>query len=684
MLLLGIGLLWSSAAKAGELLSLEKYPEFQGVGDALLSKDGTSIAYTQSKMDESDGYRFRGDIFVQTLGDDRRTHLGGGDLLNWTPNGLLWFIDNESRLVRYNISTKRKKRIFALPSDAVGVVVSPDQQKVAFSRYVETPLEKLYTLPPHIAKTATLPVPFDTTDLHHQRDGVELVPPGTWYLYIGDIKTGRTEQLSGWNDVRLGWSDSGLAYPVSIVWSPDGRSIFFDGDLREDHDLGAWYSSVFEISLDNGEVTELAQCASGFPSFELQEGSPNGRYLTLLGGCIDDLYTQTPNEVWIIDRDEGVQRQLTNLDSIAIGYFFDMGWRSDDEIVFSAATRGDGCLYGVSVAGCTEELHCSTVGDYWSLSDIVGDSIVGVRSGLSTFPQIEMKSLSDLHSADVLVDPRGAAFQNVQLGGVRKLNFKSTFDGRDLVGWMITPPDFDPAKRYPVLLRPDAHVGFSYELQNFAANGYIVLIVHYRSEQAGASFGTAFRFELEPSLTSDRLTADITSAIEHIKQYPYVDDQRFFISGSSQGGRVTAWMITQTDMFQAAVVQRPGGINLLSVALETDDVGYAMSRMPQNMWENPEPWMQGSVITYADQITTPTLLITGEDDLRTPMSKTVELYSAIKLLGKADARLLRMDGVSHGWGNDAATFMHLQGNALGWLSRYNDKAFQLEGRNGGP
>ena len=249
--------------------------------------------------------------------------------------------------------------------------------------------------------------------------------------------------------------------------------------------------------------------------------------------------------------------------------------------------------------------------------------------------------------------------------------WESSHDGRRIQGWIVTPPGFDPAREYPLVLEihggPFANYGprFSAEVQLYAAAGNVVL---YTNPRGSTSYGQEFGNLIHHAYPG-RDYDDLMSGVDAVMERGYVDGDRLYVTGGSGGGVLTAWIVGTTDRFRAAVVQKPV-INWASFVLHADATPFFHKYwFPDFPWNAPEHYWERSPLSRVGNVTTPTMLLTGEDDYRTPMSETEQYYTALKLQGVPSV-MVRIQEASHGIAarpsNLAAKVVHV----LEWFRRY--------------
>jgi acylaminoacyl-peptidase len=260
---------------------------------------------------------------------------------------------------------------------------------------------------------------------------------------------------------------------------------------------------------------------------------------------------------------------------------------------------------------------------------------------------------------------------NKALGQVHTMTWTSSADGREIQGWMIKPPNFDAQQKYPLLLEihggPHTAYGphFSAELQLYAAAGYLVL---YANPRGSTSYGEEFASLIHhnyPGQDYDDLMSGVDAAIAT----GHVDPERLFVTGGSGGGILTAWIVGKTDRFRAAVSAKPV-INWVSTTLTSDISAfmtqYWFATLP---WEDPDAYWARSPLSLVGNVSTPTMLLTGEQDHRTPIPEAEQYYQALKLR-KIDTLLVRIPEASHGITARPSHLIAKVDNILAWFARY--------------
>ena len=298
---------------------------------------------------------------------------------------------------------------------------------------------------------------------------------------------------------------------------------------------------------------------------------------------------------------------------------------------------------GAAIATGGNNTFAVTVGDAHHPADIA------VGRGSS-----EPRPITDLNSN--LVDHR-------EMARVEELWLESSHDGKPIQAWVAYPPGFDPSQKYPLIL--EIHGGpfttygphFAAEIQLYAAAGYVVV---YANPRGSTSYGSEFELEIHHNYPSEDYD-DLMSAVDAVIAKGFVDAEQLYVTGGSGGGVLTAWIVGKTDRFRAAVVAKPV-INWTSFVLSAD-------WFPSMPWEDPEHYWRRSPLSLVGNVTTPTMLLTGEADWRTPMWETEQYYTALKLRG-VDTAIVRIPGASHSIAQRPSQLIAKVAAILGWFERY--------------
>lgn len=244
-------------------------------------------------------------------------------------------------------------------------------------------------------------------------------------------------------------------------------------------------------------------------------------------------------------------------------------------------------------------------------------------------------------------------------------------DGRDIQGWVVKPPGFDPQKNYPLLVEnhggPVSNYGarFSPEVQLYAAAGYIVF---YPNPRGSTGYGEAFGDLLFNNYPGDDYQ-DVMDGVDTLIESGLAHEEQLYVTGGSAGGIMTAWIVGKNNRFRAAAVIKPI-MNWMSKTLTADNYyDYANYRYAGQPWENIEGYMKFSPISLVGNVKTPTLLMVGTADMRTPISEAKQMYNALKILG-IDTALIEVPGAPHNIADRPSQLITKVDHILAWFTKY--------------
>jgi dipeptidyl aminopeptidase/acylaminoacyl peptidase len=255
----------------------------------------------------------------------------------------------------------------------------------------------------------------------------------------------------------------------------------------------------------------------------------------------------------------------------------------------------------------------------------------------------------------------------VTLGEVEEVWYRS--EPFDIQGWIVKPPDFDSQRQYPLMLAIHGgphgmyNGGFNFAFQEHAANDYVVL---YTNPRGSTGYGTEFANAIQHDYPGVDMQ-DLMRGVDYMLETGYIDRENLFVYGCSGGGILTTYIIGNTDRFTAASANCPI-VNWMSAMGTSDAISYTRT-FKTPFWEDPTEWIDRSSIFYVGNVTTPTMLMTGELDLRTPMGQTEEYYQALQYVGVPTV-MVRFQGEWHGTGSRPSNFMRTQLYLRKWWEQW--------------
>jgi dipeptidyl aminopeptidase/acylaminoacyl peptidase len=630
-------------------LEPESLNGWQFVSDPEISPDGSRIVYVLSKFDiERDEYE--SDLWAIDGNAEPRPFvtMAGADLSpRWSPDGKrLAFLSARAGKPQLFVMEMSGGEAWQLTKEAEGVSGfswSPDGARVAYlaKPHVEQPA------PPTSGRARV------TERLIYRNDGSPgFAPEVRAQIWVIDARTT--------HGAALGPLTDGSVEASTPAWSAGGKSLVFSAAAEPDAgDLGE-STDLFRVAIEKGAKVE---------PLTRRNGPDDGPLIALSSGTLAwtgyDLATpprsSTSRRLYVQSVHESSPRLLTAAfdrnvgESIMSDVTGPRGGGAQvafspngKEILFVAADSGRARLYSVPVrGGAITPLSDALAGDLREFSVAKNGRIAAVFSS-PTAPY------------DVwLLDRAGAKWRQASHHGEKSLNGfaplpyeelgVSSFDGQKVQAWLVTPPAFDAANKYPLLLYihggPHALYGesFFHEMQVLASHGLIVLIANPRGS---TGYGEGFANSVQYHYPGDDFR-DLTAVLDSVIARGYVDDKRLGVGGGSGGGLLTSWIVGHTTRFSAALVERPV-VNWFTEATVADIHSYVASRWFRDFpWRDPNDYLARSPIFFVDKVETPVLVIQSEQDYRTPFDQGIQFYTALRMLGKP-AKLALFPTSSHG------------------------------------
>ncbi len=644
--------------------------ELEYASDPQISPGGDRIVYVRNSMSVMTDRR-RSSLWIVGADGEGHRKLGTGEVKEssprWSPDGeRVAFVaesDEGSEVFVRWMATGQTARLTQLPETPRGLVWSPDGEQLAFSMLVREEPPELVKPPKKPEGAEWADPPRVITRVRHEADGEGYLEPGYHHLFVLPAEGGTARQVT-----------SGQFHHRSAPsWTPDGRALIFSANRNPDWEYEFVDAEVHSVSLEDGAIRALTD--RNGPDRD-PAVSPDGDWIAYLG-YDDKVQTYQVTGLYVMRRDGSQQRLLTGeLDRGVFGPEWDSDGKS---LVFSYDDEGRSKIARATLDGQIEALADDLGGTS------LGRPYPGGSFSVSKDGAIAYTSTAPARPADVavwssgerrrLTDLNSDLLGHRDLGEVEEIWFESSHDRRRIQGWIVKPPGFDSTKKYPLLLEihggPIANYGarFSAEFQLYAAAGYVVLYANPRGSTGyGETFGNLLHHDY-PGYDYD----DLMSGVDAVVARGYVDKERLYVTGGSAGGIMTAWIVGKTDRFRAAAVVKPV-INWYSKVLVADNYFYYHEyRYPGSPWENPEEYLKHSPISLVGHVSTPTLVMVGTADLRTPPSEARQLYHALKLR-KIDTALVEIPGASHHIAARPSQLIAKVAHVLAWFEKYGGPA----------
>jgi dipeptidyl aminopeptidase/acylaminoacyl peptidase len=653
------------------LLTVDRYLDLEQVNNPQISPDGKTIVYTRGWVDRIND-RMENAIWIVNSDGTKNRFLVKGSNPTWSPDGtrIAYLAAAEQPagpqiFVRWMDAEGATSQITRVTEAPGGLKWAPDGKAIAFSMLVpksdDWPIE-MPAAPPGAKWT---PPPRVVTKFHYRFDRNGFLKAGFLHLFLVPADGGTPRALTS-GDWNVGATNEGAPFGVGFDFSPDGKTLYFDGNEDPKADLAFRDSNIFALDLATGTKRQLTTSRGRWSRPTV---SPDGSKIAYAGfPAVRQTYKVA--DLWVMNRDGSGSRNLTSAYDRDAG--FGLMWTKDGTgIYLNPEDKGSVNLVFVPLAGgavrpvttATQILRISSMSN--------GGAMVGTRSTFQAPGDVVLVAPNAKQGVDLtqLTFVNEDLLAGKRLATAEEIWYPST-GGARIQGWIVKPPSFDARKKYPLLLEIHGgphgmyNVGFDYMWQTWAANGYVVL---YTNPRGSTGYGTAFGNAIDqayPSVDYDDLMAGVDSVIGR----GYIDDKQLFVAGCSGGGVLSSWVIGHTTRFAGAAVRCPV-TNWISMAGQTDIPLFGYNFFGKPFWEAPEQWLKQSSLMYVGNVTTPTVLMTGELDLRTPMPQSEEYYAALKMRG-VPTTLLRFNGEWHGTQSLPSNWIRTQLYMMSWFKRY--------------
>lgn len=651
----------ASAQPKSKYLDKDTFMEMESIAAPRISPDGSQIVFSRSHVDKLKDQDRAGLWIIDTAGTKLR-ELSNGPWRDsnpvFSPDGkrvaFLSDRDGTTQLHVMWLDTHETLQLTHIERTPTSFRWSPDGKWIAYSAFI---LDEDPILPvklPKAPRGAQWAKPAVIVDrLSWGSDGVGATQKGYTHVFLVDATQGGTPRQLTFGNYNHN----------SPEWSPDGKTIYVSGIRKPDAEYLRNDSEVYAINVANGDVKTLTDRKGPDMS---PTPSPNGRYLAYIG-YDDQQLTNTVASLYLMNADgSGKRIWAGKLPSSPR----DVIWAGDSSgVYYEMEEHGSTNLY---FAPIDHPLRKVTDGAHV----LMGVTIA--KNGQAAAVRTNYKEPGTLVTFDVakptprtLVDVNSDVLDGVTLAEQEEM-WVTGPDGFKVQSWLMKPANFSPNKKYPMVLYIHGgpwsmySVAFNWAFQNFAANGYAVLYVNPRGSTGyGQDFVSGIQYSY-PGKDYDDLMASVDAAIAK----GYIDDRNLFVCGGSGGGVLTAWIVGHTKRFRAAVSMRPV-IDWHSFVGNTDGPSW-YNQFKKFPWEDPMEYAVRSPLHYVGNVTTPTMVMTGEADLRTPITQSEEFYRALKML-KKETLLVRMPEEFHGWRRPSHKLLQ-QLYLQAWFEKYRINA----------
>lgn len=644
-------------------LTLEQYLDWEDVQNPQLSPDGSQVIFTRRWIDKMND-KWESSLWIMNADGSHPRALTTGSDVKWSPDG--------KRIAYIAKGEPNGAQIFTRWMDAEGAVSqlshlteapanlewAPDGKSIAFTMPVPVKQEWRIPMPAAPKGAKWVEAPKVVSKLNYRSDRIGYTDESFRHIFVLPADGGTPRQITDGD-----WNHSGASF------SADGKTLIFSSLRIADPEHAFRKSAIYAANLETGDIKAItgSKGTNGNAAY-----SPDGKLIAYMSADSVNHSAYAESKLWVMNADGSSAHAISgNLDRPISGLL----WAPDNSgVYFSAESEGSKNFMFASTAGAVRTVTSGK--QVITVSDVGANGMaVGVRStslkpnDVVTFAVPKSGAAATTYTQLTAVNDDVLAGKT--LGETEEVWYTSK-DGMKIQGWIVKPPNFDKTKKYPLMLDihggPQAmyNVAFNYSRQDHVANGYVML---YTNPRGSTGYGVKFTNEIMNAYP-DKDFDDLMAGVDTVIGRGYIDSKNLFVYGCSGGGVLTAWTVGHTNRFAAASSNCPV-INWMSFVGETDGAGWYQN-FDKPFWEDPSEYLKRSPIMYVGNVKTPTMLMTGVLDLRTPIPQTEEFYRALKLRGVPTA-MIRMNNEFHGTSSTPSNFLRTQLYLRSWFDKYSTK-----------
>ncbi len=646
--------------------------EMQYISSTEISADGSKIAYLRNQFDIMTDRKFSN---IWTINADGSSHYpittGKNNSFSpsWSPDSKkLAYLSGDEGAVQifvYFLETGKIASLTNLNKAPSQISWSPDGKWIAFSMSMIAPPPSLGKIPSPPKGAQWVKSPIIVKDFAYKSDGnPNILETSYRHIFVISSDGGTIRQVTT-DDFNHN----------SYTWSPDSKSLILTADRETGVMPSPTNNHIYEVTLADNKITKLTKGAGPYTKPVI---SNDGKMIAF-GFTEDKKLGYQQEELYVMDRAGNNRKKVNhNLDRDIASIKWD---NVDKGLYISYDSEGLGKIAHLNLDGKVIILAEDMGGTSWGRPYSGGDFSISTtgkfaytKTSVSQPATLAISSILSPKTSKELVNLNNNFLTSKNLGKVEEVWWESSFDKQKVQGWIVYPPDFTPTKKYPIILEihggPHTAYGphFSPEIQLMASQGYVVL---YTNPRGSTSYGSKFASYINHNYPSQDYD-DLISGVDEVIKKGFIDTKRQYVTGGSGGGVLTAWIVSKTDRFAAAVVSKPV-INWASFALYADGypyyTNYWFTKYP---WEDPKQYFDRSPISRVGYVNTPTMLVTGENDYRTPMGETEQYYSALKLRG-VETMMIRIADAGHSITARPSNMIRHVGYITGWFEKHNQR-----------
>ena len=696
-LIVSVMALTPAAAAKRPITETDLY-KFTWIADPQISPDAQTVAFVQVTVNEKDN-KYESSLFtVPAAGGTPPVRITGGTrdtTPRWSPDGkwIAFVRPNDKDVPQIHLLPMRggeARALTDLPKGAGGPVWSPDGRTIAFgSTTVAEDLKK----PDPAAKPERKSDVKVVSRAVYRSNGNPTYVDADRHAHIWTVPVPPAGLISEKPEARA--ITSGDFDERGVQWSPDGETLYFVSDRVAESYYHANDSDIYSVPAAGpstelsagGGVTKVASIDGAIGALSV---SPDGKRLAFVGTLNGQpIRSYSQPDLWVVNAAPGsAPKNLTE------SYDFDVSsgiggdqsaprgenpkpivWTKDGlSLIVATAENGSSNLKRILIAtGRVEPVTAGNhdVAAYTAAADGTIAATISTQTNIGDIAIVKAGDASAQRPA-LITHVNDPLFADIGQGEPEEIWYPS-FDGRKVQAWILKPPDFDPAKKYPMILQihggPHAAYGnaYTHEFQWMAAKGYVVLFTNPRgSTSYGQEFGNLIQYRYPGDDYKDLL-----AGVDEVVKRGYVDPSRLGVTGGSGGGLLTNWTITQTQRFKAAVSQRDIA-DWYGFWFTADFTLFQPTWFKKAPWEDPQDFTARSPITHVANVTTPLMLILGDADYRTPPGEGGEMMFRALKYRKVPTVMVRFPRETHELSRSGEPMHRVERlqHIVGWMDKW--------------
>ncbi len=667
VLLLALAAAIATGAATAEVLTPETFVRMTKCTDPQVSPDGRWVAFVATVPDPAANSSNSDVWLVRAAGGEPRrlTNSPGADYHpRWSPDGArIAFVSTRggsAQIWTIPAGGGEATCLTAILTGAYDPVWSPDGQKIAFYSFVhpDCPNDSCNAARQKAAEENPVKAKVIDELLYRHWD--------TWkdgkrnHLFIADAVTGAFEDLTPGRDHDypfFPWGGSG-----EYRFSPDGREICIVAK-EAGMEAVSTNTDLFVIDLQTRAMKKITtnEAADETPAY-----SPDGRYISYRSQTVPGFESDRWRLV-LFDRKTGERRSVTETFDRWVS---DYAWSRDSKkVYFTAGEEGHHPLFALDLGSRTIKKLVAKANNTAPVVTPDGSTIVFARAGHNFAHSIWAVSTGGTNLR-VLADFNRVVLERLEMNAAEDIRYAGA-GGVPIQAFVIKPPSFDPAKRYPaiMLVHGGPQVAFidhwytNWNAQTFAAAGYVIFIPNFTgSDGFGQEFVNAISGDW-----GGRCYEDIMKGLDYLAALPYVDPARIGAAGASYGGYMINWIAGHTDRF-ACLVSMDGTFNTESSYGTTEELWFPEWEFGGTPWDRPDAYRKWSPHLYAGNFNTPCLVVHSELDFRVAVGEGFQMFTALQRRG-VPSRLLYYPDEGH-WIVKPANNLFYYEQFIAWMDRY--------------